>query len=147
VTRSDVTCCLGQSDCPGKNLGGQCRVVRIEQRPTQVAVSRGVFWLEFDGALKRLDGFSRPPHFHQGASQSRPAPLIGWVVLEQLAESRRLADKDVWVAVRQLGKVTEVPSARPAKCWIVYPVGESFGWRRGLAWPFGQRRLGSCRIS
>ena len=89
-------------------------------------MSCGVFWLEFDGALKRLDGFSRPPHFHQRASQSRPAPLIGGIVLEQLAETGRLANEDVWVAVRQLGKVTEVPSARPAKCWIVYPADKSF---------------------
>jgi hypothetical protein len=41
--------------------------------------------------------------------------VIGRVVLEQLAKSGRLADQDVWVAVSQLGEVTEVPSARPAE--------------------------------
>jgi len=91
VTCLDVTCCLGQSDRSRKNLGGQCRVVRIEQRPTQIAVSRGVFGFEFDGALQRLDGFRRPPHLHEGAPQTQPAALVGWVALEKRAESSRLA--------------------------------------------------------
>lgn len=91
MTSLDVTCCLGQSDRSCKNLGGECRVVRIEQRPTQVAVSRGVFGFEFDGALKRFDGFRRSPHFHQGAPQSDPAALVAWVAREKLAESSHLA--------------------------------------------------------
>jgi len=91
VAGLDVTGCLGQSDRARKNLGGQRRIVRVEQRPAQITVSRGVFWFELDGALQRFDGFRRLPHFHEGAPQTQPAALVGWVALEKLAESGRLA--------------------------------------------------------
>ena len=81
---------------------------------------RGVLRFEFDGASKRVDGFGRSPHFHQGASQSHPARLVVWVALEKLAESSHLASEDVWVVVGQLEKVTEVASARLAERWITY---------------------------
>ena len=114
VTGLDVTRCLGQPDRSSKDFGSFNGAVRIEQRPTQVAVSRGVLRIEFDGASERLDGFSESSHFHQAASQSRPARLVVWVALEKLAESSHLALEDFWVVVGQLEKVTEVASARLA---------------------------------
>lgn len=114
MTGLAVTFRFGQPDRARKDLGGQRRIVRIEQRPTQIAVSRGVFGFEFDGALQGCDGFRRSSHFDEGAPQTQPAALVARVALEELAESSCSAQKDVWVAVGQLGKVTEVPSARPA---------------------------------
>jgi hypothetical protein len=122
VTGLDVTRCLGQPDRSGKDLGSFYGVVRFEQRPTQVAVSRGVLRFEFDGASKRIDGFGGSPHIHQGASQSHPARLVVWVAPEKLAESSHLALEDVWVVVGQLEKVTEVASARLAERWITHLV-------------------------
>ena len=138
VTGSDVTRRLGQPDCSGKDFGSFGGAVRIEQRPTQVAVSRGVSRIELDGASKRLDGFCGSPHFHQAASQSHPARLVLWVELEKLAESSHLAFEDFWVVVGQLEKVTEVASARLAVRRIARLAGESFGFalrRRGLLGP------------
>jgi len=138
VTGLDVTRCLGQSDRSSKDFGSFNGAVRFEQRSTQVAVSRGVLRVEFDGASERLDGFSEPSHFHQAASQSRPARLVTWVALEKLAESSHLALEDFWVVVGQLEKVTEVASARPAERRIVRLAGESFGFalrRRDLFGP------------
>ena len=114
VTGLNVTRCLGQPDRSGKDFGSFGGAVRIEQRPAQVAVSRGVSRIEFDGAPKRLDGFGGSPHFHQAASQFHPARLVVWVELEELAESSHLALENFWVVVGQLEKVTEVASARLA---------------------------------
>jgi len=113
VTGLDVTGRLGQPDRARKDLGGQRRVVRIEQRPTQIAVGGGVFGFEFDGALQGCDGFRGSPHFDEGPPQTEPAALVARIALEKLAESSCSAQEDVWVAFRQLGKVTEVPSAWP----------------------------------
>lgn len=115
MTGLDVTCRLGQPDRARKDLGGQRRVVGIEQRPTEIAVGRGVFGFEFDGALQGGDGFRRSPHFDEGAPQTEPAALVARIAFEKLAESGCSAQEDVWVAVMQLGKVTEVPSARPVR--------------------------------
>jgi hypothetical protein len=138
VTGPDVTRCLGESDRSGKDFGSFSGGVRFEQRPTQIAVSRGVPRIEFDGASKRLDGFGGSPHFHQAASQSHPARLVVWVELEKLAESSHLTFEDFWVVVGQLEKFTEVASARPAVRWIARLAGESFGFtlrRRCLLGP------------
>ena len=120
VTGPDVARCLGQPDRSRKDLSSFDGIVRFEERPTQVAVSRGVLRFEFDGASKRVDSFGGFPHFHQGASQSHPARLVLWVALEKLAESSHLALEDVWVVVGQLEKVTEVASARLAERWITH---------------------------
>ena len=114
VTGPDVTRCLGQPDGSGKDFGSFSGGVRFEQRPAQVAVSRGVPRIEFDGASERLDGFGGSSHFHQAASQFHPARLVVWVELEKIAESSHLALEDFWVVVGQLEKVTEVASARLA---------------------------------
>jgi hypothetical protein len=140
VTGSDVTRRLGQPDRSGKDLGSFGGTVRFEQRPTQVAVSRGVPRVEFDGASKRLDGFGGLPHFHQAASQFHPARLVIWVELENLAKSNHLAPEVFWVVVGQLEEVTEVASARPAIRWIARLPGEPFGFalrRPGLPAPYG----------
>ncbi len=115
VTGSDVTHCLGQSDRSSKDFGSFSRAVRFEQRATQVTVRRGVSRIEFDGASKGLDGFGESPHFHQAASQSRPARLVVGIALEKLAESSDLVLEDFWVFAGQLEKDTEVASARPAE--------------------------------
>ena len=122
VTGPDVARCLGQPDRSRKDFGSFSGAVRFEQRPTQVTVRCRVSWIEFDGASKRLDGFGEFPHFHQAASQPRPALLVVWVALEKLAESSHLALEDVWVVVGQLEKVTEVASARLAERWITHLV-------------------------
>jgi hypothetical protein len=118
VTRSNVTRCLGQSDRSSKDFSSFRGAVRFEQRPSQVTVRRSVSWVEFDGAPKRLDGFGDLPHFHQGASQPRPARLVVWLALEKLAESSHLTLEDFWVFAGQLEKVTEVASARLADRWM-----------------------------
>ncbi len=128
VTGPDVTRCLGQPDRSSKDFGSFNGAVRIEQQPTQIAVGRGVLRIEFDGAPERLEGFSESSHFHQAASQSRPARLVVWVALEKLAESSYLALEDFGVVVGQLEKVTEVASARPAEFRIARLAGESFGF-------------------
>jgi len=128
VTGPNVTRCLGQPDRSRKDFGSFSGAVRFEQRPTQVTVRCRVSWIEFDGASKRLDGFGEFPHFHQAASQPRPALLVVWVALEKLAESSHLILEDFWVFAGQLEKVTEVPSARPAEHWIAHLAGGSFGF-------------------
>ena len=115
VTGSNVTRCLGQPDRSSKDFGSFSRAVRFEQRATQVTVRRGVSWIEFDGMSKGFDGLGEFPHFHQAASQSRPARLVFGIALEKLAESSDLALEDFWVFAGQLEKVTEVASARPAE--------------------------------
>jgi hypothetical protein len=126
VTGPNVTRGLGQPDRSGKDFGSFSGAVRFEQRPTQVTVRRGVSWIEFDGASKRLDGFGESPHFHQGASESHPARLVRWVALEKLAESSHFVLEDFWVGDGQLEKVTEVASARPAERWIARLTREPF---------------------
>ena len=156
VAGLDVTRCLGQPDRAGKDFGSFHRGVGFEQRPTQVAVSRGVARIEFDGASKRFDGLGGSPHFHQAASQFQPARLVFWIALEKLAESSHLALEDFWVVVGQLEKVTEVASARLAELWINCLAGESFGFafrRRNLlgpVWPANPSDLlygdGTCSV-
>ena len=102
VTGLDVTRCFGQPNRSSKDFGSFNGAVRFEQRPTQVAVSRGVLRIEFDGAPEGLEGFSESSHFHKAASQSRPARLVAGVALEKLAKSSHLALEDFWVVVGQL---------------------------------------------
>jgi len=137
VAGLDVTRCLGQPDRAGKDFGSFHGGVGFEQRPTQVAVSRGVARIEIDGAPKGFDGFGGSPHFHQAASQFQPARLVVWIALEKLAKSSHLALEDFWVVVGQLEKVTEVASARLAEGWINCPAGESFGFASRRLDPLG----------